>query len=452
MVRPIMRPTSTSHEPRRAGRSRRHSASRRLAGLSLIAWLCTVGPLAMAGEPSTSAAGKPKNLLMVTFDALRFDHVGAYGYERDTTPHFDRFAKSSVLYEHAYCQIPSTAPAMATVMTGKFPAAHGVLETYKYKLSPDELTLAELLKDHGFRTGAFVGTGTLMPDRRINQGFDEYSFAKYTNKQYWRQADDITDTALDWIGSGDGEPFFAWVHFFEPHLPHDIIPEEYREKFRDVPSHHPMLSNTHLGSAQKQSIKKRIDYYDGATAYADAQLARLFAFMDKKKLTDQTVIIVSADHGEGLGEHHLHGHVHKLYEPVVVVPLLVRVPGGTDRQSQSERPARRPLSDDSLDLRPEGPVGASGTSPRHAGDREGRREARRFFRSVRQEEAQDDDQRRQVEAHPQYGGGSRGHARAVRPRSRPTGAEEPLRRAAEQGRRTREETAHVDGRDGDRGA
>ena len=131
--------------------------------------------------------------------------------------------------------------------------------------------------------------------------------AKYTNKQYWKQADEITDESLNWLSRNHESPFFVWIHYFEPHLPYKIVPDAFRNRFKSIESTSSILTNKNLSVKQKGIVKTRIDEYDGAIAYADHQFGRLISWLAEVELMDETVVIVSADHGEGLGEHHIHG-------------------------------------------------------------------------------------------------------------------------------------------------
>ena len=269
----------------------------------------------------------PENLVLVTFDTLRADHVGTYGYDRPTTPNIDRFAERSVVFETAYSQAASTVPALTSLMTSRYPHQTGVLETYKYAVPEDEVTLAERMLDHGFHTGAVLGIGVLMPSRRLDQGFKDYSFTRYTNKQYWKTAPEITDEALVWLEENRAKPFFLWVHYFEPHQPYDVVPEEAQRRFLGEPSSHALLDGVEAGSQRYAYLKTKIDAYDGALAYVDSEFGRLLDRMEALGLFDDSMIVVSADHGETLGEHGQHGHVFGLWEPVVRIPFIVYAPG-----------------------------------------------------------------------------------------------------------------------------
>jgi arylsulfatase len=284
--------------------------------------------LALFGACSSpdSPAAPPRNLLFISVDTLRADHVSAYGYERETTPNIDAFAAESILFERAYSHISSTVPAFASVMTSKYPHHHGVIETYNFALGRDENTMAERLGAAGLQTAAFIGIGILMPRKGLAQGFETYSVAPFADGNYWRPAAQVTDDALAWLRANHGDPFFLWVHYFEPHQPYEIVPAEYLDRFGSAAAPQ-ALEALKSNPAVHQRRRQIIDRYDGALAWVDHQVGRLLHGLDEHGLRDRTMIVFTADHGEGLGEHGLHGHVLQIYEPLVHVPLVVHVPG-----------------------------------------------------------------------------------------------------------------------------
>jgi arylsulfatase A-like enzyme len=293
------------------------------AALSAVALMAAAGCARQAAEP----APRPTNLILVTFDACRADHVSTYGYARNTTPNIDAFAEKAVVFERAFSQAASTAPALSSLMTSKYVHHHGVLETYEYALSADEQTMAEHMKAAGFTTAAFVGIGVLMPSRQLDQGFDTYVFTEYSNNAYWKIAPRITDEVLHWLDERSEGPFFLWVHYFEPHQPYKVVPEEYRTRFAGAPMVHPALASRNLNEEQKESTRIRVNAYDGALNFADEHFGRLMARVADEGLLESTAIFLSADHGELLGEHGHHSHTYTLYEPIVRVPLMVYAPG-----------------------------------------------------------------------------------------------------------------------------
>jgi len=307
----------------------RSAKSRRIGFLLSIAALAVVVGCRETKTPPTPFQ-RPRSLVLITVDTLRADHVSAYGYDRPTTPAIDAFAARSILFERAYSAAASTAPALASLMTSLYPHEHGVLETFGFSLAAEHTTLAERLQAAGFRTAAVLGIGVLMPNRKLDQGFESYSSTAYTNERYWLSAREVTDAALRWLDRNardSDEPFFLWIHYFEPHQPYEIVPAEFRTRFVATPSAHPQLRGLEPGSRWHSYYKERIDGYDGALAYVDSEIGRLFSALGDSGILDDSMIVLTADHGETLGEHHQHGHVFGLWEPIVRVPLVVSVPG-----------------------------------------------------------------------------------------------------------------------------
>lgn len=248
------------------------------------------------------------NLLIVTLDTTRADRLGAYGRPAaSTTPAFDRLAREGVLFEQAMTSAPLTLPAHATMFTGHFPPQHGVRDNGGFFLDPSATTLAERLQGRGYRTGAFVGAFVLDSKWGLDQGFERYAddFDLSTVKalslgNVQRRANEVVDLALPWIESVQHERFFAWLHFYDAHAPYDA-PEPFGSQYRAQP-------------------------YNGEIAFADAQLGRVVAFLESRRLLDTTVVVVLGDHGESLGEHEEGTHGFFVYETATHVPFLIRTP------------------------------------------------------------------------------------------------------------------------------
>jgi arylsulfatase A-like enzyme/tetratricopeptide (TPR) repeat protein len=269
----------------------------------------TVSPLSTL---STLSPGQLRgaNILLVTIDTLRRDRLGAYGSTAGLTPTLDRLAGSGLIYTHAYSHVPLTLPAHTSILTGRAPRSHGVHNNGTYRLDDGVPTLATVLKAAGYRTGAFVGAFVLDARFGLNRGFDEYD-DRYphdaggaTFRFTERRAAEVVGPAGDWILSGGakaaagGGPWFAWVHLFDPHAPYEA-PPEYRAG--RVP-------------------------YDAEVAYADAMLGRFLDRLRAARALDHTVILVTADHGESLGEHGETTHGLFAYNSTLAVPLLVGGP------------------------------------------------------------------------------------------------------------------------------
>jgi arylsulfatase A-like enzyme/tetratricopeptide (TPR) repeat protein len=258
----------------------------------------------------------PRNLLLVSIDTLRADHLGCYGYRPAQTPRLDGLARSGLLFSKATTVVPLTLPAHSSLMTGTFPAWHGVRDNGGFYLGDEQVTLAEILHDRGFRTGGFVGAFVL--DRRwgIAQGFDRYfddfdldRFADAPSMDMiQRPGSDVVDKALEWLQGEPERPFFVWVHLYDPHAPYEA-PEPYSSRF----------PRTMVGS------------YDAEISYADSQVGRLLDALTLDDRLRETLVIVVGDHGEMLGEHGEQTHGFFIYEPAVHVPLLIAGPGAPAR-------------------------------------------------------------------------------------------------------------------------
>lgn len=270
------------------------------------------GPRAAAWEARLrSGAARGFNVLLITLDTVRRDRLGCYGDAEAVTPNIDALATRGVLFDDAVTSVPITLPSHATILTGRFPPLHGVRDNGRDHLAAVQRTLAEELKASGYATAAFVGCFVL--DRRygLDQGFDVYDFEVSAEGNRPQMADfnersaaAVTNAALGWLAqraaAGATAPFFAWVHYFDAHLPY-TSPLERQPRFAGRP-------------------------YDAEIAYVDQQLGRLVAALDDQGLRERTLIAVMADHGEALGDHGEPTHAYFVYAPTMRVPLILSCP------------------------------------------------------------------------------------------------------------------------------
>ena len=282
----------------------------------LFTWLlCAVALVPRCSSPGKShRALKNANVLLVTLDTTRADRIGAYGYAGAETPNLDRLAREGILFEHCITPTAYTLPSHSSIMTGLYPPHHGVRLNGDAALGGSHVTLAEHLAAKGYRTGAFAGAFVLDGRWGLAQGFQQYDDQfklapdqplSLANVQ--RPADKVVDAALQWLQQEDSRPFFAWVHFYDPHIPYEP-PEPFRSRF---------------ASGGPSSL------YDGEIAFADAQLGRLLQWLDQRDLEKNTVVVVVGDHGEGLGSHGEGEHGYFVYDYAVRVPLVMRLPGSS---------------------------------------------------------------------------------------------------------------------------
>ncbi len=256
-------------------------------------------------RPQQAASAANYNVLLITLDTVRADHIGAYGYRKIETPNLDRLASEGVRFAEASSPVPLTLPAHATILSGLLPPRHGVRNNGAERFPEGPATLASQLGAAGYRTGAFIGAFVL--DRRfgLGRGFDRYDDdiprERAADLDVERPGRVVTDRALAWLSEKSEKPFFAWVHLYDAHAPY-APPEPFRTLYPDRP-------------------------YDGEVAEVDAQVGRLLAELDRRGFAGRTVVAVVGDHGEALGEHGELTHGLLVYEPSLHVPLLLRAPG-----------------------------------------------------------------------------------------------------------------------------
>ena len=272
-------------------------------------------PAALCALLATGCGEPPRpSLLLVTVDTTRADHLGAYGYGRDTSPTLDALAEEGVLFEHAFSHAPITLPSHTSMLTGALPPAHGVRDNGRFVAADDLETLPEMLSEQGYATGAFVSAFVLDSRFGLDQGFDVYddSFtaewsedklrdAKIYNQMVTdRPADQTTERAIAWLAERGDEPFFLWVHYYDPHQRY-APPHPWDQRFQD-------------------------SLYDGEIAFMDSQIARLFDAFRERGQWDRTAVVVTGDHGESLGQHGEATHAVLAYDSTLRVPLLVKPP------------------------------------------------------------------------------------------------------------------------------
>ena len=296
--------------PRRTIRATRSTLAAFVLAAALAAGALAGGcraPGESAAAARTEAAGGPLNLLLVTLDTVRSDHLGCYGDAAAETPHLDALARQGVRFARASSPVPLTLPSHTTILTGLLPPHHGTRNNGTAPLAAGIPTLATVLAGAGYRTAAFVAAFVLDHRFGLNRGFAVYDDEiERPADASWlleaqRPGDQVVDRALGWLAAADPRPFFLWVHLYDAHAPYNP-PSPYRERHPGRP-------------------------YDGAIAFDDAQVGRLLAALASRGLDDRTVVAIAADHGESLGEHGELTHGLLLYEPVLSVPLLLRAPG-----------------------------------------------------------------------------------------------------------------------------
>ena len=266
----------------------------------------------MPSSVATAPAEERPNLLLITMDTTRADHLGCYGNTEASTPTLDRLAREGLRVERAIAVAPLTLPSHASILTGLYPPSHGVHDNGDYRLPDAALTLAERLTARGYATGAAVGSVVLDRSRGLSQGFASYDQPEGRTRApheggavgypdiLERKGSAVTDAALRSLARTGRRPFFIWAHYFDPHADY-TPPEPFARRFVGRP-------------------------YDGEIAYMDAQISRLLEALRMSGRLDRTLVVVTADHGESLGEHGEQTHGLLLYDATLRVPLMLRYP------------------------------------------------------------------------------------------------------------------------------
>lgn len=253
--------------------------------------------------------GQPRrlNVILVTFDTTRADHLGIYGYQSGQTSSFDDFARAGVVFDRAYAPAPITLPSHATMLTGLYPPEHGLRVNGSGRLGDEIPVLPQILKQYGYDTGAFVAAFVLDSMFGLDRGFDTYDDdlskgARSTKAdELRRNGEEIVNSAISWITQRNARPFFCWVHLYDAHGPYDPRPELFESQFNQNP-------------------------YDAGVAFEVQQFGRLLQFLKQQNLEKNTLVVVAGDHGEGLDDHMEIEHGMLVYNSTLHVPLAFAGP------------------------------------------------------------------------------------------------------------------------------
>ena len=306
------------HKKKEKSRASKKPASRKSQGLkasskSVLLWGGIIGSIVVLGflayligldheRGQVRLLDEPSyNVLLITLDTTRADHLGCYGYGPAKTPNLDGLAREGILFARAYCPAPLTLPSHCSIMSGLYPITHGV-RINGHNLPPGIKMLAEILKDYGYITTAFTSSFSVDSRFGIDQGFDVYddtfqSQLPLKSPNAERRAEETFAQFSNWIESNWQSKFFTWIHYFDPHLPYDP-PSPYAEEFADR-------------------------LYDGEIAYMDHYVGAVLKKLKEKEIIEKTLIVVAGDHGEGLGDKVETGHGVFLYEETLQVPLIL---------------------------------------------------------------------------------------------------------------------------------
>jgi arylsulfatase A-like enzyme/Tfp pilus assembly protein PilF len=272
-------------------------------------FLCLIGLagifLSEGFTPGSQTGSKDLNVLLITIDTIRPDRLSCYSPKYLKTPHIDALASRGVLFERAFAHNPTTLPSHTNILLGTTALYHGVHDNSKFKVSDDFLTLAEHLKAKGYATGAFIGAFPLDSRFGLSQGFDVYDenysagdALAFTPPE--RKAGAVIEAAIDWLAMQRSK-WFSWIHLWDPHAMYSP-PEPFLTDFKE-------------------------DLYSGEVAYVDSELGKLFEYLERRNLLENTLIVLTGDHGESLGEHGELTHSYFAYNSTIWVPLIIAAPG-----------------------------------------------------------------------------------------------------------------------------
>jgi arylsulfatase A-like enzyme/Flp pilus assembly protein TadD len=278
-----------------------------LSRLLILSAIALAAPLFAA--PAPPQEGGSPNVVLITIDTVRADHLGCYGYKLIETPHMDALAADGVRFANAYTAVPVTLPSHSVMLTGTYPMRTGMHDFSGNRLNSSQPTLATLLRARGYATGASLGSAVLDSRFGLNRGFDFYydhfDFSRLDEKNLdamLRPGNEVVDHALGWLGAHSRKPFLLWVHLYDAHEPYNP-PAPYRQRYRTRP-------------------------YDGGIAFVDAQVGRVVAYLKARGLYDRTLLVLAGDHGEGLGDHGEKTHGFFIYDSTLHVPLIFKLPTG----------------------------------------------------------------------------------------------------------------------------
>lgn len=272
-----------------------------------FAALAVLLTVASCGKFGGLTPSKSTPVILISIDTLRSDRLPAYGYSGVSTPHLDALRKDSILYQRAYSHCPLTLPSHTSMLTGMLPSEHGVRDNTGYRIDAKTQMLPELLKKNGYATGGAISAFVLRRESGISRGFDHYddeTEALNTGAaigMVQRAGSETIKAAQQWLDRNQGDPFFLFVHLYEPHTPY-TPPEPFRSQYKDP--------------------------YDGEIAYVDQLIGDFMADLRQRGIYDKAMVIVLSDHGEGLNDHGEEEHGVFLYREAIQVPLMVKMPGG----------------------------------------------------------------------------------------------------------------------------
>jgi arylsulfatase A-like enzyme len=325
-----------------------------LAAVPAVATVATVATRrtgTVQARPLPSEGG-PQRIILITIDTLRADALSTYRPSAPRTASIDQLASDGVVFEHAMSPAPWTLPSVTSILTGLAPSAHQAIG-FTSSVSRNITTVAESLRERGYQTAAIVHNDLLNPKNGLSQGFAEYvtldeqyfshsigmtalqaATPRWFPPPSWPSNDDQTRLAVEWLEANRDRHFFLWLHYLDPHAPY-APPHEYRTADPAVtigPSFEGQKAGTHgffVPSLQEREAIRAL--YDGEVRYVDANIGRLLEALKRLGLYDGALMVLTSDHGEEFWEHGQLGHGHSMYDELLRVPLIVKLPGSTHR-------------------------------------------------------------------------------------------------------------------------
>lgn len=286
-------------------------------------FILTALVLILAGCGKTRQSPEsPYNVVIYLVDALRPDHLGCYGYQRDTSPFLDQFSKNGVVFHEAYAGSDWTRPSVGTLFTSLYPSFHGAVDRTD-KLKRSVVTLAEVLKKEGYRTSAFIANGNVFGQGlNFEKGFDDFAALASLSDRHGSAAE-ILEMVKPWLHEQGSRPFFLYIHTVDPHDPY-FAPEEYMNMYKDHQDfysfkEHVVKSRPHMG--------KIINTYDATVRYSDEVFRQFIEELKQLDTLKDTVVIFLSDHGEEFLEHGGLHHGGRLYQEQIHIPLILWIPG-----------------------------------------------------------------------------------------------------------------------------
>jgi len=312
----------------------------------------------VSGDNST---GSGANVILLIIDAMRFDRLGCYGYDKGLTPTIDKIAENSLIYNNAYVHWPTSGPSHSSMLTARPVYDHGALNGKQLGL--EYLTMAEVLKEKGYATGGFVQNKLLSYKNNYNQGFDVFitdGMTEFANANrrvlvdhllpvvvYYNlfELDRFTDEAISWMEENSDGNFFLFLQYFHPHIPYSPPREFMNNKDYSGVINGSLAQSRAIRNGEMDVTPEDIEYmvelYEGEIRYADEQVRIICEYLERAGIFDNTILLITADHGENMYEHTRYfAHGNELYESTVHIPLIVSFPGGRLNTGRVERVIR----------------------------------------------------------------------------------------------------------------